>query len=316
MAKFSVILLSPHDGRSIHPGTAERIWCGSDRLGAKRPVEKMDVAQKGGSGYHFNELWCHALNAAQEGLYTHACMLHADIEPMDRKPRWIDILLDICEEKQASFVSVAMAIKSHEGLVSSGFGVQGSPWKPYKRFTLHELYAKNFPRTFNLEEAAKALGQNNILAEPERFHLLHNSGMWIADLRKDCWYHTDENGHAVTFFNFPECIVRVPAAVEQKPEAAGFVTKEGAQTAQLSKKKDQFIHLRESEDWYFSRKMAEAGIRDTYITTIPKAIHHGDMDFVNTEAWGELKNGDENTAYRWREDMKKPVAEEAAKASS
>lgn len=298
MGKFSVMVGSPNDGRCVHPLMAKRLWLNSFD-------HKTWVVNAGGSGYHFNNLWAAAMNAGQEGVITHFAMLHADIEPTDDKPRWLDILIEEMEEKKAELVSVAMPIKGQEGVTSCGFGIENSPWQPYRRFTMRELKAKEFPKTFNLMDAAKALGQQNILGDPAKFHLLHNSGMWVADMRKDCWYHEDENGHAVTFFNFPEAIVRLPAGVNEGPKAPGFIAKMDGMADLPPPKKPQWMAIRESEDWFFSRRLAEAGIRNTYITTRAGAFHHGDMAFPNHEAWGEWKNGDENSAIRWREGLEK-----------
>lgn len=222
----------------------------------------------GGLGFSgvvdFNWCWVDAMNLLESGEITHFAMLHGDIEP-DPTQRWIDILLEEMEAHSATLVSTHLPIKDQRGLTSSGVCDPAVKWGgAYRRFTqkeiLHEL-----PETFN-----------NVLAGYPDKPLLHNTGCWIADLRKPVFRELNTDGSLKTFFQFPERIVR--------------------------DKKGKWSHEQESEDWYFSRDLWERGVRDTWITRRVRLTHFGMMGWPNWVDFGDYENGDENTAWLWRAD--------------
>lgn len=228
----------------------------------------------GGLGFSgvvdFNTLWTDAMNMYEAGNITHFAMLHGDITP-DPNQKWLDILLEVMDAKQASLVSAHSPIKDGRGITSSGICDPTNPWGAYRRFTQREIL-NDLPSDFN-----------NILAGYPDKPLLHNTGMWVCDLRDPAFRATNPDGTLKFIFRFPERIRR---------GSDGKWAKE-----------------QESEDWLFSRELWEAGIRNTWITSRAKLTHHGRMDFPNWVEFGQFQDGDENTADRWRVDEeKKPLS--------
>lgn len=174
-------------------------------------------------------------------------------------PGWIDLLLDELDSRQADLISAVAALKNNDGNTSCGIGDCDNPWQPFRRFTMRELM--QMPETFGITETP----------HPDRY-LLHNSGCWVADLRNPLWRTCDEQGCLKATFSFP---------IRARLGANG-----------------EFVHERESEDWYFSRKIAELGVK-TLATRRVSTVHFGQMGFRNDCAWGTLEH-DEATASKWR----------------
>lgn len=208
-------------------------------------------------------LWTEAHNAYERGEVTHFAMLHGDITP-DQNTYWLDVLLEELDTRNASLVSVVSPIKDNRGLTSTGIADLNDPWRPYRRFTLREVLSR-LPATFNAEMAGY----------PDR-PLLHNTGLWCCDLRREV-FRRSINNELDLYFKFPTRAVR------------------GTDGA--------WAHQRESEDWLFSRELWCRGIRDTYVTSRVRLTHHGKMDFATFQAWGQFEDGDENTADKWRTEV-------------
>jgi hypothetical protein len=228
----------------------------------------------GGVGFSgqedFNILWTDAQNAFNRGEITHFAMLHGDITP-DPSQRWLDILLEEMDARGASLVSSVSPLKDNRGLTSSGICDLNDSWRPWRRFTMKEIH-ESLPETFD-----------NVGAGYPDKPLLHNTGLWVCDLRKEVFRKLNERNELDLYFNFPTRAVRGLSG--------------------------ELEHQRESEDWLFSRDLWNRGVRDTYITRRTKLTHHGKMDFTNTKAWGEFQNGDENTADKWRDKVEdKPLS--------
>jgi hypothetical protein len=172
---------------------------------------------------------------------------------------WVDRLLDQLEDRGDDLCSVVNALKDERGLTSCGVGDPNNPWAPFRRFTVREL--AGFPPTFGIADTP----------HPDKF-LLHNTGCWVADLRSPTFYQCNADGFAIANFNFPLAIRR---------------------------NGNRFIHLRESEDWHFSRKLAELGAK-TSITRLIRTEHIGPKAFSNDVNWGTYLNGDEDSKENWR----------------
>lgn len=200
---------------------------------------------------NFNTLWCHALNQAEFGLVTHFAMLHGDIVP---EQNWLDVLFDECERLDAHLVSAVSPIKTEHGLSSTGID---RPWMGgfgARRLSMHELYT--MPETFSFDDTVTA-GLN-----PNGSALLINTGCWIADLRKPLWWRTNAAGELIFHFTVNDRIIR---------NSRGDLSNQA-----------------ESEDWFFSRRLAEHGAK--YYCTRKVALSHiGPTRFVNTRAWGTQK---------------------------
>lgn len=175
---------------------------------------------------------------------------------------WLDILAEELDRLGGDMISTAVAIKDSRGLTSCGIGDASDRWNPFRRFTIRELC--EMPETFNAAETP----------HPDKY-LLHNTACWIADLRNPQWWKTDENGFLLAVLNFP---------VAAKLNDDGTVQ-----------------HLRESEDWYFSRKVAEIGLK-TFITRKVRTTHYGDTGYDNFRPWGDYLFGDQDTKQRWGTD--------------
>lgn len=230
-------------------------------------------AHNGGFGFSgvedFNVLWMDAHNAYERGEITHFAMLHGDITP-DASQNWLDILLEEMDARGATLISSVSPIKNRTGLTSSGIADPSDPWIPFRRWTMREIHER-LPETFD----AAAAGY------PGR-PLLHNTGMWACDLRKPCFHVPSRDGGLDLYFEFPTRAMR---------NASG-----------------EWEHQRESEDWRFSIDLWRRNIRDTYITRRTRLTHHGKYDFANHEPWGDLTDGDEGTAFKWRKELEqKPL---------
>lgn len=218
----------------------------------------------------FNYLWTDAMNLYEAGTITHFAMLHGDITP-DPTQRWLDILMDVMDRRQAVVVSAMSPIKDGRGITSCGVCDPSNPWGAYRRFTSREIL-NELPSEFD----------NRIAGYPDK-PLLHNTGMWVCDLRHPVFRETNEDGSLKFSFRFPERIVRGPDG--------------------------KWTHEQESEDWLFSRELWEAGVTNTWITSTPKLTHHGKMDFGSSVPFGKYEHGDEDTAIRWRADLlEKPLS--------
>lgn len=220
----------------------------------------------GGFGFSgtedFNILWTDAHNLYESGDITHFAMLHGDITP-DPSQHWLDILLEEMDARNAALVSAVSPIKDPRGLSSSGIADLDDPWKPYRRFTMREIHHR-LPETFD----------NRMAGYPDR-PLLHNTGLWVCDLRRP-EFRQSVAGKLDLYFEFP---------------------------TQATRGQDgKWRHQRESEDWAFSRALWLRGVRDTYITRRVRLTHHGKMDFTNGGDWGTFGDGDDDTADKWRAD--------------
>ena len=106
----------------------------------------------------------------------------------------------------------------------------------------------------------------------EGWPLVHNTGCFACDLRNPLFSATEDDGTAKIFFDFPSMV---------------YQDRDGV-----------FSNRRESEDWYFSRKLHELGGKSA-ITRRVRLNHRGVMDFNNYEPWGSYTDGDKDTASKW-----------------
>jgi hypothetical protein len=209
----------------------------------------------------FNLCWCEAINLFEAGEITHFAMLHGDLD-LDPSQRWLDILLDEMDAHGAALVSAAVPLKDTRGLTSSGIADLENPWEPWRRFTLREIWHE-LPATFDNVHAGY----------PDR-PLLHNTGLWVCDLRYPEFRAVNPDGELDIYFRFPTRAIR---------NAEG-----------------RWVHQRESEDWEFSRQLWLRGLRRTYITRRVRVTHQGSACFTNHGPWGSYRDGDEETAAKWR----------------
>jgi hypothetical protein len=187
----------------------------------------------------FNILYAEALNKNEAGNGDLFAMLHGDLAPCGF---WLDALVDELVAKNADLVSAVNAIKDNRRLTSSGVAIPGITWKARRRFTIKKL--AEFPETFNAADA----GYDGMV-------LLHNTGCWVADIRKPLFHEADEYGELKAFFTINDRIVRKGADRQWRADV-------------------------EPEDWFFSRRLHELGA-NTYITRKVVTRHYGMAEMDN-----------------------------------
>ena len=106
--------------------------------------------------------------------------------------------------------------------------------------------------------------------------LLHNTGCFVADLRKPVFWQTDDKDRLRAWFDFPTGISR-------------------------DEKTKRWKNDRESEDWFFSRQLHELGAK-TYITRKVRLGHGGLTYYRNDEEWGSCAH-DEDCRSTWEPDL-------------
>jgi len=212
---------------------------------------------------NLDTLWCDAFNQFEAGECTHFAMQHADVTPT---PLWLDILVEEMEKYDLGMISVPVAIKDHRGLFSCGIGDPGWNWNPLRRVTVKEITSGRLPSTFTAADYGYP-----------GFTLLHNNACWLVDFRKPEWatmVDTPEGPEWKFCHKFPRRNVRDPESGKMVPQG-------------------------ESEDWYFSRMVHEAGIKSA-ITTRVFITHRGTTEFPNNAVWNmDNQEHDEVLRSRW-----------------
>ncbi len=176
------------------------------------------------------------------------------------QPGWVDILMDELEELKGDLISVACPMKDSRGVCNCGWSDPRNRWGAWRRITVSEL--QSLPPTFSLKDSL----------HPDKV-LLHNTGCFLADLRSPIFRQTDLDGNLIAWFDFPTKIRR-------------------------DSETGQWMNLRESEDWFFSRQLHILGAQ-TYLTRKVRLNHVGNVSFSNDYAWGDYTDGDEDTRPLW-----------------
>ena len=181
MDKIPVALLMPQHEPVLVDGAARAYYCAPT---AGRCLIRRIPVTSCGIGKVFNLLWGAAMQLADQGIVTHAAMLHSDVQAEDY---WLDKLLDEMEKSGADVVSAVIPLKGPEGVTSTAIDDPDNPWRPLRRLCMREIVS--LPKTFSAEDAGYP---NNAL--------LINTGCWLADLRKPFWRETDEEGVCRFYF--------------------------------------------------------------------------------------------------------------------
>lgn len=195
-----------------------------------------------------NRLWCEALN----GGYKWFAMLHADIVP---ELFFVDKLIDHAQKHDADIMSAVVAIKGPEGTTSTAIMGGDDNFTRYTRLTTKQVYDDSFPEAFDLVAALHALDkQGHDVAEEafERGRLLVNTGCMVARLDRD-WS--------------PKVHFTINDRIVQQMD--------GTYAAHV-----------ESEDWFFSRRVAEEGGK-VMATTAIKLQHVGSYAYNSHHTWGD-----------------------------
>lgn len=160
---------------------------------------------------------------------------------------WVDTLVDLARRHDADLVSAVCAIKDDRGLTSTAVDNPDDPWNPYCRLTLKQLRSGRLPETFSIDDVADAFGT-------PRSHLLVNTGCMVFRLDKP--WNTPEKTRV--WFDEQDMIRWV---------------------------KDRWVTLTRSEDWNFSRRVAQAGGK-VLATTKVRTLHRGRVSFDSHGDWG------------------------------
>jgi hypothetical protein len=123
---------------------------------------------------------------------------------------------------------------------------------------------------------------------PKEPYLLHNNGCWLADLRDPAWHQTAPDGNSACYFAFPKRMFHT-----NNPQAPGGKL---------------WMVAGESEDWFFSRRMHEAGIKSAITRKVEVGHDGGTVRWTNGD-WGALEH-DEPTRHNWG--LENRTAEELA----
>jgi hypothetical protein len=208
----------------------------------------------------FNQAWCIALNGRSEHDIKWFAMLHGDIVPEDY---WLDTLIDEAEAHDADVMSAVVPFKNQSGLTSTALSDPSNPWAPFCRLTQRQVTHCNFPPTFDAHEATRTLGgwpklsgdpclPAECLADaPGGSRLLVNTGCFVARIDRP-WA---EQVH----FNIADRIVK---------------RDDGMFEAQV-----------QSEDWQFSRMVADLGGK-VMATTKVALDHKGGANYSSRVSWG------------------------------
>lgn len=250
---MKVLLGVPHNGTCVWESSRAAWRCSKDHevevVGLPTSLLAMG----------FNSLLCEALNRNEDGSGVELfAMLHSDLSPQGF---WLDTLIEELVEKDAHLVSATAAIKDARRLTSSGLAHPKWRWRPWRRFTINEL--ADFPETFSVEDI-----------DEEGLVLLHNTGCWVADVRKPLFHECDKNGELRAFFTINDRCVR---------------NKDGRWMAEV-----------EPEDWFFSRRLHDLGAR-TYITRKVTTLHYGLGEMDNVTPGGN--DNDDDVFRLWGLDM-------------
>jgi hypothetical protein len=236
-----------YDGR-LHTDSASAVF---RRSTAKRKTF-VKVTSCSLLAWGFNQLWCMALNErAAHGIKWFA-MLHSDIEPEDF---WLDKLIEEAEAHDADVMSAVVPFKNQSGLTSTALSDPSNPWAPYCRLTQKQVNHPEFYRTFTATEAAQDLSEllrcDLGVDVPADSQLLVNTGCFVARIDRP-WA---EQVH----FNIADRIVK---------------RDDGMFEAQV-----------QSEDWQFSRMVADLGGK-VMATTKVALDHKGGANYSSRVSWG------------------------------
>ncbi|MFZ5829134.1 MAG: hypothetical protein ACOY3P_03565 [Planctomycetota bacterium] len=201
---------------------------------------------------NFNTLWTTALSDYEAGNCTHFAMLHPDITP---DGFWVDLLMDQLERHRLDMISAVVPLKDARGLTSTAVDRDQTGFH-IRRLSLTEVY--RLPEVFCKEDTIEH-GLN-----PAGLPLLVNTGCWLADLRNPRWFQCDALGRLVCSFTINDCVMRRPDDGRWFPKV-------------------------ESEDWWFSRRMHEVGLRYAATRAVP-LTHHGLGEYHNRGPWGSVEH--------------------------
>jgi hypothetical protein len=197
-----------------------------------------------------NKLLCAALNLREADQLEWFAMLHSDIEP---ETFWIDRLIELADQQGADLMSAVVPVKNRSGRTSTAMARRGSRLGTHCILTQKQVRHPSFPDTFDVHAAAEALerlpGEMRV-ADVPREALLVNTGCMVYRLSQ--W--------------------RLGVKFEQLDD--------------IVEVNGRYQELSLSEDWSFSRRVAEHGGK-VMATRLLKLTHWGKADWRSEEVWGD-----------------------------
>jgi hypothetical protein len=242
----NVLIGCPLYERTMHFGSAKAIWRTASR------VHRVEVCKQKASllATNCNFLWCTALNYRESKNLHWFAMLHADIEP---DAWWIDTLIAEASKYDADMMSAIVPIKDHVGVTSTALAKPGSRYGNFCRLTQAQVRHASFPDTFGIHEAVDALSrlpETLRVVDAPREALMVNTGCFVCRLDR------------------PWC------------EQVWF-----EQYDAIEKREGLWSPVYQSEDWNFSRHIAELGGK-VMATRLVNVHHFGDAEFLSDAVWG------------------------------
>lgn len=223
--------------------------CAQAVYGCPSHVHHVITTSQGGSLLcgNCNRLLSMALNQQRESDLQWFALLHADITP---EPFFLDKLVAEAELHNADMMSVPIAIKNTLGVTSTAI-CSGKRFGQYGRLTFAQLRHPQFPKTFDIDDAADALAEipPPIGATIPRHALLANTGCMIVRLDRP-W------SRKLVFRTF-DAMYEVDGQLQPRDL---------------------------SEDWYFSWLVAKLGGK-VMCTTLVSAVHRGEFEYPNNRDW-------------------------------
>lgn len=277
-----------HNG---HPKSHKQFWDAAFEPGSPLKPRSMmrGVLRQSLLARGFNGFLCEALNRRLAGEnITHFVMLHDDVTPEDG---WVDKLVREQLKTDYELLSVVVPIKDGNGLTSTAVSDPHDDFQPWRRLTLHEVLT--LPETFDI---------TNIQPRPPGSVLLVNTGCFVLDLTAPWLLGLDTDGTLATMFtvrdqvrfikggNFSVVDVNghvITSCLPSREAADQFKKSYGLDHAKTVEN-DRLVCYVESEDWYFSKRVAERRGR-IGATRKVRVGHWGEVEFNNQEDWGLQK---------------------------
>ena len=244
-----------YNGMSVHTSKA-LLQCGRSKYDVVIQEQDYSILC-----YNFNVMWCDMLNRRRRGEdVRYFCMIHSDVNIVDDliEGNWLDVFVDLLEEREVDVLSVVSPLKDNRGVTSTGlYDVEKEVI--VKRLTMTEV--KKLPQTFNLDDILLNDETSFHLFNPTDYRLVVNTGLMLVKV--DDWCEK-------VFFHDKHYVLKVTDT------ETGVVT---------------FIAQVVSEDWMFSVDVQKLGMKVEATTKL--AIEHiGKCGYGNYGAWGTLKEDD------------------------
>ena len=180
-------------------------------------------------------------------------MLHADVAP---EPWWLDKLITEAEKHEADLMAAVVPMKDMNGFTSTAIARAGAS-RIFCRLMMHQVRHPLFPDTFNIDLAASALEN---LPDPFRVNAVPREALLV------------NTGCFVCRFDGPWC------------ERVWFSIEDG-----IGKTGELWQATSLSEDWVFSRRVAEQGAK-VMATRLISLAHKGPIDFHSHTPWGKPRD--------------------------